>query len=179
MTWPIAVSLGLLALAVESPARAEPVPDARPAAPTAAQLDVSVAAVAGAFTPIGGYGVEAQLGMSPWFALAAGVGVEPFGYMQAAAMPRVRVPVDRYTIYGGVGLASGRRSTGLFERVDGGVAQYLTAELGVELHGEHVFGRVFAGGKWMQNAGEICQPPDSCDTAFAYGGVALGVQLGL
>jgi hypothetical protein len=179
----VVISLACLALAVESSAHADN-PVRVPAAVEDAQaIDLEVGAVVGALTPIGTYGVEAQLGITPWFAIAAGTGYELLGGVQAGVMPRVRIPFGSHMIYAGVGGSWGDYKYpsivicpfGPCTRDADGEATYLTSELGYEEHTDHVFARAFAGGKAMTNYESLC-PSGRCDRYFAYGGFAAGVR---
>jgi hypothetical protein len=177
----VVVSLACLALAVGSSARADTA--VKPS--TAEPADLEVGVVLGAFTPIGGYGIEAQLGFAPWFALGIGVGDEPWGSPQAGIMPRARIPFGSHIVYAGVGGSWGHFRSPEWRfcvfgpcgpRDADGQAEYVTGEVGFEEHTDHLFARGFLGGKTITNYDELC-PSERCDRYFLYGGVTAGVRI--
>jgi hypothetical protein len=176
-------SFACVALAVGSPARADgPVAPAARARPVSA-VDVEVGLVTGPLTPEGTLGAEVQIGATPWFAIAGGGGWELMGSPQFGVMPRARIPFGSYATYAGVGVSWGHfRSPAILICPFGGCepdadgdAEYVTAEAGIEVHDDHLFARLFLGGKAMLNYDELC-PSGACDRYFMYGGLAGGLR---
>jgi hypothetical protein len=156
-------------------------------ADNAAQVDLEVGALVGLDTPAGTFGIEGQLGFTPWLALAVGGGATLFAGPQGAVTLRARIPFGargQTVVFAGAGMAQGHyRSPAIglcffapcpVPDADG-EAIYVTSEVGLEQHIDGVFGRVFAGGKRMSNFETVCLT-GHCDRYFPYAGVIAGVR---
>ena len=186
--------LCLATLAVGSPAHAGDAPDA--AAETTdthtAPVDLELAGFVAGNGPAGDLGVEAQLGIGRYLALAAGYGFQMWGSAQTAVQVRARLPLGAFTLYAGLGGARGvlRVDSPWFDFCgdDSGCqtpphppssttpADFATIELGVEARAWIVFARLFAGEKVLLNADAACGYEQECNAEVGFVGAAAGLH---